>query len=442
MKKVFSSIILISIILINLTYAAMWKVTANPCPRTMSQMITDSSNQRIILFGGGNYRLSWGQYFNDVWSLDLNSEGWKLINLSTPMPGVRIGGPIVYDPVRIRMILFGGTDGTNFYNDVWLLNLQAGSETWVQLNPTGTPPTPRSDATAILDPINNRLIIFGGAFSSGTYVNETWALNLNNLTWAILSPSGALPPPRYAHTAIYDPSNNRMIVFGGIGASFYNDVWALYLTLNNESWQQIFPVGSQPDIRCRHFSVFDSRNHEMVIGFGYNFQGQWIYFNDVWALNLSDSMWHQIFPGGVSVAGRRGSCASHDPFNHRIFVFGGDRYFDYYFGDTYELDLDTLIAIQEEKESMHPYIKLSSNPSVLPIRINAFVPFPAEVCLKVIDGSGRVVNTLVHDKQNSGNYIIEWNGKNIKGQGVSSGIYYIILEIDGKSVSKKAVLIR
>lgn len=430
---------------VNNVYGGSLRTIANPDPRSYSCMITDSINARAILFGGGDYRLPWGQCFNDVWFLDFNSEAWKLIAPLYPSPLPRVMASVAYDPAGNRMILFGGgVVGYNPYrNDVWSLELSMGSEEWTEITPSGTPPTPRGSATAIIDPINNRLIIFGGEDGSAAY-NETRSLDLNTLTWAILSPSGTTPAARFAHSAVYDPNAHRMIIFGGAnyGQPMMNDVWSLDLTYGSEHWQQLYPSGGPPAQRCRQFCAFNNLNNSLVIGFGYDCPGYMIYYNDVRKLDLNSLTWMQILPSGI-IEGRRGSCAAYDPINEQVLIFGGDQDFNYYFGSTYALTLDTL-AVKENQESrvsISPYIKISSNPAQLPCKMNIFVPFSGDICLKVFDVSGRLVNTLIKDQRNSGNYMINWDGKDNKGKKVAAGTYFINLEIDGISEVEKVVLI-
>ncbi len=440
MRKFFLFLITVT----QLIYAAEWRITANPCPRSMAGAITDIANQRMILFGGGNYRLPWGTYLNDVWALDFNNESWKLLTPPGSLPSGRYDVAMTYDPIRNRVLIYGGRTDVNFFHDVWALNLTPGSESWIQLFPSGTPPNASDGPTAIMDPINNRVIIFGGSDANGQAYNETWELNLNNLTWTLLNPSGTPPPARGSHIAIYDPNGHRMVIFGGSGAATYNDVWALDLTLGNESWQQLFPTGTTPGFRMRHWGIFDSENRDLVIGFGFYYPGYFLYYNDVWALNLTSLAWRQIIPVGVNIEGRRGSCAVYDPFHHRTFIFGGDQYYDYYFGDTYVLIHDTLV-INENKENMviQPYIKIIPNPVNFPCQINAFIPSCKErVAIKVVDVSGKIVKTLIEEARNSGNYIIEWNGFDDNGKRLPSGTYFIILNIDNSTECRKIVALK
>src|SRR5262249_7089447 len=103
----------------------------------------------------------------------------------------------------------------------------AGSPAWTQLIPVGTPPSGREGHTAIYDPVDDRMVVFGG-WDGFNKLNDVWALSLaGSPSWTQLIPMGISPRIRYWHTAIYDPVRNRMMVFGGFGSYILNDVWDL-----------------------------------------------------------------------------------------------------------------------------------------------------------------------------------------------------------------------
>ena len=89
---------------------------------------------------------------------------------------------------------------------------------WVELVP-GTPkPSGRSGATAIYDPVRDRMVVFGGAYNDGSdhFLTEVWSLSLTGTpSWTLLIPTGTPPAGRTEHSAIYDPVRDRMVIFGG-----------------------------------------------------------------------------------------------------------------------------------------------------------------------------------------------------------------------------------
>jgi len=409
-------------------------------------MITDSINARMILFGGMNTGMPGGLYFNDVWSLDAADEAWRMIEPLGPTPPPRIEAAAVYNAAGNEMIMFGGRTDVTYYNDIWSLDLTPGSETWTQLSPSGTPPSARTSAQMIIDPINNRMIMFGGSTSSSGF-NETWSLDLTALTWSLLTPSGTTPAARFAYGAIYEPNGHRMIIFGGVnwGYPMMNDVWSFDLTYGSESWQQLFPAGQQPDPRTQHFCIYDVYDNDMVIGFGYNYDGYYFtYYNDVWVLDIGSLTWARLLPQAITVEGRRASSAAYDPCDHKVIIFGGNQYNYYHFGDTYAITLDSVGVSEFQKPGVlnNAYIKVLRNPTQLPCQFGIFVPSPGDVSLRVFDATGRLVNTLIQGQKSSGNYIIDWDGVDNRGRKVAAGSYYIVLEIDGELIIQKSVLIR
>src|SRR5207253_7181071 len=112
---------------------------------------------------------------------------------------------------RDRLIVFGGYDGAQSLNDVWGLNL-SGVPDWELLSAAGGP-SPRNGLSAIYDPVRDRMVLFGGV--DNTRFSDTWALEFSGTpSWSQLFASGS-PGLHAAHSAIYDPIGDRMIVVGG-----------------------------------------------------------------------------------------------------------------------------------------------------------------------------------------------------------------------------------
>ena len=177
------------------------------------------------------------------------------------LPFVRLSHTAIYDSGGDRLIIFGGYNGREFFNDVWALDVSTLSNTsWAKLNPTGPWPAPRAQHTAIYDDINRRMIVFGG-HSFHYNFDDVWALDLTTPgaeAWTQLFPSGQDPSARRWHTAVYDRDQNRMLVFGGGGnGGLFNDLWSLNLTPGAEAWTPIAVAGTVPAARVQHTAVYD-----------------------------------------------------------------------------------------------------------------------------------------------------------------------------------------
>lgn len=62
------------------------------------------------------------------------------------------------------------------------------------------------------------------------------------------------------------------------------------------------------------------------------------------------------------------------------------------------------------------------------------------VILRIYDVAGRRVRTLVDEVHVPGAYSVMWDGRNSRGNKVSTGIYFYQLIAGNKSISKKIVL--
>src|SRR5271157_504588 len=274
-----------------------------PAARTSHSAVYSASTNRMVIFGGGLGNTS--PCVNDSWVLtNANGNGgspsWIQLSPSGPAPPVRTNHVAAYDQTNNRMLVFGGGNcfPSGLYNDVWVLvnaDGTGGTPAWVQLSPTGTPPPPTDAARGFYDSANNRLVIFGGNPNNDNNppVNDVYVLtNANGLggtpAWIKLSPSGSLPPGRANHSVVYDSSTDRMIIFGGIPATYpsLNDTWVLTSANGlggTPTWTELFPTGGLPPVRHEHTAVYDSATNRMVI-----FGGETM--NDVWVLSNANGL--------------------------------------------------------------------------------------------------------------------------------------------------------
>lgn len=274
----------------------------HPAARSGQSAIYDPGSNRMTIFGGGLGSAS--PCTNDVWSLaNANGVGgtpaWAHLSTSGGPPAPRLRHTAVYDQGTNTMIIYGGNNcfSTNF-SDVWTLtnaNGAGGTPTWTQLSPTGAGPGSKEDLSAVYDSADNRMIVYTGEAG-----NAVWVLTSANGTggtpaWLQLSPSGAAPPARNSHSAVYDATNNIMTIFGGQnGVVAFNDVWTLSNAngLGAPAWTQLNPTLTfGPFSRWGQSAVYNPTTNKMII-FGGNGDstGGNPNLQDVWVLSHANGL--------------------------------------------------------------------------------------------------------------------------------------------------------
>jgi len=318
-----------------------------PAARISPTAVMDSSNNMIVFGGFPEGAFGLPPLFNDVWVLS-NADGSGVASTWTQLtpPGAAPAGrgfhSAVYASLTNSMIVFGGdlSVGNCFdeTNDVWVLahaNGTGGTPAWTQLSSQGIPPTVRDFHTAVYDGENNRMIVFGGRLECSSANAEVWVLaNANGVggtpIWAQLSPgAGAAPVPRAGHSAVYDSSNNRMIIFGGgADAGFLNDVWVLTNAnglAGAPTWIQLTPTGPLPTVRASHSAIYDPAANTMTIFGG---SANIVPMNEVWVLTNANGLggtptWTQLQPTGGPPIPRDLHSAVFNSSSDRMTIFGG-----------------------------------------------------------------------------------------------------------------------
>jgi len=108
-------------------------VTQAPSWRYNFALAYDSARQRVVLFGGYEHG-GIGCGLGDTWEYD--GQRWTRITTPHAPPG-RCGHAMTYDPLKQRVVLFGGdVGGGNYYGDTWEYD---GSD-WYQVLTSHRPP--------------------------------------------------------------------------------------------------------------------------------------------------------------------------------------------------------------------------------------------------------------------------------------------------------------
>ncbi len=301
---------------------------AAPAGRSSAGFVYDPVNGRVVVALGSTGSAGFPPVYADTAALALgDSPSWTALGGG---PRARWGPSLVLDTARSRALLYGGNvDGFQTNGEVWALDLSTPSGGWTQLAPTGPAPAARLSHVAVYDPANDRMVVFGGG--SGTVPGnasraDVWELSFAAAAdgaWSERTPAAG-PGAREFSAGVHDPATGRLVIFGGMtsGAQF-GDTWALDLaTPGQESWTELTPGGTSPAARDEHTAVLDSVHHRMVVFGGRVGQTDTA---EAWALDLAagGEAWSLLAPSGTPPAARDSHAAVYDPVGRRMIVFSG-----------------------------------------------------------------------------------------------------------------------
>ncbi|MCA8971759.1 MAG: hypothetical protein KDC95_18360 [Planctomycetes bacterium] len=162
-----------------------WRSPLNrPTPLSHHRLSFDSARNRTVLFGGYSKRTYPSTVSNETWEWD--GTNWKYA-LTANRPPARAEFGMAFDPVRRRVVVFGGQDSTAEFGDTW----EYDGANWMQVTPT-TSPLSRWGCSMTFDPTRNRIVMHGGQRRSGSTIQlltDTW--DFDGTTWRQLATTGS-----------------------------------------------------------------------------------------------------------------------------------------------------------------------------------------------------------------------------------------------------------
>ena len=203
------------------SFSGSWTQTTNRSGglRDAAQ-VYDPIRNRMLVFGG----IKSTGVTNELWSLDLASQTWTQINVAPinfqcqTKPGGRSRASLFFDPQYDQLILFGGYEAPA--NDFWTLDLSVQPPQWCKWNPSATgapfPATASIDIRAVYDTARHRLLVISpvqGVFAIGIH-EGVWS----QIYTGRLSPDATQSPHyigAYGYSAVYDSNADRLLIFGG-----------------------------------------------------------------------------------------------------------------------------------------------------------------------------------------------------------------------------------
>ncbi len=251
----------------------------------------DPLRRRIVVFGGSVPTNS-----NDTWYLD--DFGWKQIATPSALTA-RANALLAFDPRRGQLVLFGGMFSNTQLTDTWALD----GDTWTPIVSPVSPPG-RNGGAMVWDDRSARLVLVAGNSRSETWVLE--AAGWRQLT----TPS---PPARFSTVMTWDPKHGRVVLCGGSMVSgIGNDTWVL----EGDVWRQL-PTPPGFGGRADQAMVWDAAREQMVL-FGGRLASTPL--GDAWVMH--DDLWVQdAVPVGLTP--RTSAAMVYDKARRRVMMFGG-----------------------------------------------------------------------------------------------------------------------
>ena len=300
---------------------------ASPSARYGSTMVYDPILQKAIFFGGGYQDTSGFELFNDMWLFDPTNNLWSESS-PTVKPLARSGHSMVYDSFNRKTILFGGwVESEGLMNDTWIYDSQTNQ--WTEIFPTNTP-IRRQGSSLYYDSDAQRVILFGGYKDSLPHYSDTWEFNYSDSSWTELNPTSN-PSGRYGSKIVYDPMNQKAILFGGRSSTIMDDTWVYYY--GNNSWSEL-SITSKPDTRYWHSMVYNSNNQEIILFGGRHEGASGEALDDTWIFNPSNNQWTEVLPLSHP-SNRMDFSMVYDSNTLKTILFGGFRFPGPTLGDTW-----------------------------------------------------------------------------------------------------------
>ncbi|KAL1971051.1 hypothetical protein VTN77DRAFT_2 [Rasamsonia byssochlamydoides] len=187
------------------TSSRQWSRAIPPGPRPAGRYghTLNILGSKIYIFGGQVE----GYFFNDLIAFDLNnlqnpSNRWEFLIRNSheggppvgQVPAARTNHTIV--SFNDKLYLFGGTNGVQWFNDVWSYDPRTNS--WTQLDCTGFIPSPREGHAAAL--VGDVMYIFGGRTDEGMDLGDLAAFRITTRRWYSFHNMGPAPSPRSGHS--------------------------------------------------------------------------------------------------------------------------------------------------------------------------------------------------------------------------------------------------
>jgi KaiC/GvpD/RAD55 family RecA-like ATPase len=298
-------------------------VVPNSPQRMHHRLAYEPQTNSIILFGGCSFTsCTSGQMRNDTWRFTFDPPTWtEIFPAESPSKRHRFG--MTYDSTNRRILLFGGcvlqscTAVTGMASDTWEFD---GSD-WNNLTPSN-PPSPRSDFGLAHRSADGLTYLFGGQLAAGAD-NELWSFDYPNNKWSKRAPGGAVPSPRTGSDLAYDELDDKFYLYGGYNGAggYFSDTNRLDPAAGVDgSWSGL-PILLGPGALGFHRMSWNPASGDVVLFGGYSATlGNQV--DRTWQLDAASPAWNEAPVNPMPGARYLGEATS-DTKTKRIVLHGG-----------------------------------------------------------------------------------------------------------------------
>ncbi|MBL0220204.1 MAG: DUF4215 domain-containing protein [Myxococcales bacterium] len=269
--------------------------TTIPPARVACAMASDPVRGRVVMFGGS---AADGSLLNDAREWDGST--WRRVGIASS-PTARRDAAMAYDAVSRSILMFGGFS-TAFLAETWSWD----GSIW-KSRPTPTGLHARGGAALAYDARRRRVVLFGGRGATGLLA-DTW--EWDGTSWAVQTPATS-PPARAGAAMAFDPRSGQVVLFGGAdpSAGALADVW----TWNGMTWQEVVSSTTPPG-RTGHALYFDrARQRLATFGGVATSLSLWELDGASWSQPLTVDAPFSVYQ----------ACAAYDDARREAVMFGG-----------------------------------------------------------------------------------------------------------------------
>jgi hypothetical protein len=203
-------------------------------------MVTDTTRNKILLFGGMNYTAIrppvgggpiGNPISNQVWEWDGGTMAWtnRTPPATTNVPAGRQFPVMAYDEGRQKLFLYDGLPYGSSMSSFWEWDpLSAG---WTTRD-SGDSLNYGYDNYVAYDSIRRREVILPDSQKSSGSSLQTWEVDANGPTWYVRT-LASTPGTRYSAAMTFDKGRGVVVLFGGestTGSMASNDTWEYKVT--------------------------------------------------------------------------------------------------------------------------------------------------------------------------------------------------------------------